>query len=150
LGRRKGQGLRCQPSLDIGRLYKDGCKDKEDKKKKTEEKKGDSSVGAKVSPQKKRMSDGHFASQNSCHVDSASDDECSFILRKMRRKVPPKMLKNYYQREREAMESIASRSVQKALKPIEKESKEVNGILNRILRVVARAWMWFLSHFHLL
>jgi len=60
----------------------DGCKYKEDRKKKTEEKKGDSSVGAKVSPQKKRMSDGHFASQSSCHVDSASDDECSVYLEK--------------------------------------------------------------------
>lgn len=65
---------------------KDGCKDKEDRKKKTEEKKGDSLVGAKVSPQKKRMSDGHFASQNSCHVDSALDDEHSVYLEKNEKK----------------------------------------------------------------
>jgi len=39
-----------------------------------------------------------------------------FALRKMRLKVPPKTIKNYYQRERKAVESIASRNIQKALK----------------------------------
>lgn len=72
---------------------KDGCKDKEDRKKKTEEKKGDSSVGGKMSPQKKRMSDGHFASQSSCHVDSASDDECSVYLEKNEKKGSSKNVK---------------------------------------------------------
>lgn len=86
---------------------KDGCKDKEDRKKKTEKKKGDSSVGAnKVSPQKKRMSDGHFASQNSCHVDSTSDDECSVCLEKNEKKGSSKNVKELLSKGKECSKSF--------------------------------------------
>lgn len=57
---------------------KDGWKDKKDRKKTTEQKKSDSLVGAKMSP--KKLSDGHFASLNSCLLDSAWDDECRIYL----------------------------------------------------------------------
>lgn len=45
------------------------------------------------------------------------------------------------------MESIASKNVQNALKPIE---KEIRGEWNtqQDSRVTTREWMWFLSHFH--
>eukprot|EP01018_Ginkgo_biloba_P028341 Gb_15628 [translate_table: standard] len=74
--------LRNNNSSRIG-SRKDGSKEKEDRKKKTEEKKGDSLMpGTKASPRKKRMSDGHFPSENTCFMDSTLDDECRIFSEK--------------------------------------------------------------------
>lgn len=60
-------------------LRKYGCKDKEDRKK-VEEKKSDSSVAAKVSPKKKRLSDGNFTTDNNSCVGLVSPDESNILL----------------------------------------------------------------------
>ncbi|GLJ10080.1 hypothetical protein SUGI_0121610 [Cryptomeria japonica] len=85
--------LRCNNnnSRNFG-SRKNGGKDKEDRKK-TELKKSESSVVAKVSPTKKRLSDGHFMSDNSCLTESVSEDESSFILERNEKKVRSKNVK---------------------------------------------------------
>ncbi|KAH9306130.1 hypothetical protein KI387_010534 [Taxus chinensis] len=69
-----------------------GCKDKEDKKK-TEIKKGDSSSVAKFSPTKKRPSDGHLTSDNTCIMESVSEDESSVFVERSEKKGHSKNVK---------------------------------------------------------
>lgn len=70
---------------------KSGCKDKEDKKK-TELKKSDSFV-AKVSPTKKRLNDDHFMSEDTCLMESVSEDESNVFLERNEKKGRSKNVK---------------------------------------------------------